>query len=154
MSTLIESGDLQRHIFQTLQPAYARRYSMMVDAVEKYLLPPGVTFPNMDRDVVGGYFIWIALPEPLQAEEVALRARQEENVIIAPGTMFEVSGDDQGPDLKRKVRLCFSWEEENLLSEGVERLGKVIYRLQGTQRYGQGVVQPPPQKDFDAGDFR
>lgn len=120
---------------------------MMVDAVEKYLLPLGVTFPNMDRDVGGGYFIWIALPEPLQAEEVALRARQEENLIIAPG-------DDQGPDLKRKVRLCFSWEEQNLLSEGVERLGKVIYRLQGTQRYGQGVVQPPPQKDFDAGDFR
>lgn len=153
MSNLIESGDLQRHIFQTLQPAYARRYGIMAEAVQKHLLPSGVTFPEINRDVVGGYFIWIALPESLQAGEVALLARQEENLIIAPGTMFEVFGDDQGPDLKGKVRLCFSWEEEDLLSEGVERLGKVICQIQETQRSGQGVVQPP-QRHFDAGDFR
>ncbi len=140
MASLLESGELQRHIHQTLRPTYAQRYSIIVDAVEKYLIPVGVTLPHMNRDVVGGYFIWIALPESLQAEEVTLRARQEEELIIAPGTMFEVSGDEQGPDLKGKVRLCFSWEEEDLLSEGIERLGKVIRRLQDGQRYNQGLV--------------
>ncbi len=153
MANLIESGDLQRHISQTLQPAYARRYNIMVDAVKKELMPLGVTLPDVNRDVVGGYFIWIELPESLQAEEIAPRTEQEENLIVAPGKLFEVYGDDQGPDLKRKVRLCFSWEEENLLGEGIERLGKVISRLQHAQGPGQGVVQPPQEK-FDAGDSR
>lgn len=106
MASLLESGELLRHIHQTLRPTYAQ----------------------------------LALPESLQAEEVTLRARQEEELIIAPGTMFEVSGDEQGPDLKGKVRLCFSWEEEDLLSEGIERLGKVIRRLQDGQRHSQGLV--------------
>ena len=154
MASLLESGALQNHIHQTLLPAYARRYGIMVDAVEKHLTPVGITLPGMNRDVVGGYFIWIALPESLQAEEVTLRALQEEELIVAPGTMFEVSGDEQAPDLKRKVRLCFSWEEEDLLSEGIERLGKVIRRLQDGQKHGQGLVQPPPQRRFDAGDIR
>ena len=152
MANLIESGDLQRHIFQTLQPAYARRYAIMVDAVIEHLIPLGVTFPDVNRDVVGGYFVWIALPESLQAEEVALEARRAENLIIAPGTMFEVSGDDQGPGLKGKVRLCFSFEEENVLHEGVERLSQVIYRLQDGHESGRGAVVQP--NSFDAGDFR
>ena len=120
MANLIESGDLQHHIYQTLQPTYVRRYGIMIDAVGKYLTPLGVTFPDVNRDVVSGYFIWVALPESLQAEEVALRARQDEDLVIAPGTMFEVYGDEQGPDLKGKVRLCFSWDEEDVLREGVE----------------------------------
>ena len=153
MANLIESGDLQRHIHQTLRPTYARRYGIMVDAVEKYLIPLGVTFPGMNRGVVGGYFIWIALPESLHAEEVALRARQDEDLIIAPGTMFEVYGDEQSPDLKRKVRLCFSWEEEDVLSKGVARLGQVIRRLQNGQKLGQKLV-PPRWPRFDAQDFR
>lgn len=39
MSYLLESGDLQRHIFQTLQPTYARRYRSMMAAIEEYLIP-------------------------------------------------------------------------------------------------------------------
>ena len=143
MANLIESGDLQRHIRQTLHPAYARRYGIMVDAVEKHLIPLDVTFPEMNRDVAGGYFLWIALPASFEAEEVALHARQEEDLVIAPGTMFEVYGDDQGPDLKGKVRLCFSWEKEDLLREGIERLGHVIRRMRDGRKYGQGLDPPP-----------
>ena len=124
----------------------------MADAVKKHLLPLGVTLADIDRDVVGGYFVWIALPELLQAEEVALRAKEDESLIIAPGTMFEVSGDDQGPDLKGKVRLCFSWEEENVLHQGIERLGQVIGRIQDAQGDDQGAVGQ--HRIFDAGDFR
>ena len=97
--------------------------------------------------------MWVALPESLQAEKFALRARQEEDLTIAPGTMFEVYGDEQGLDLNRMVRLCFfSWEDEGLLSEGVERLGNVIRRLQGGQIDSQGLQPKRPR--FDAGDFR
>lgn len=134
MSNLIESGDLQRHISQTLQPTYARRYQCMVSAIEKLLLPLGVTLPQTSRDVVGGYFIWLSLPAPMQAEEVALRARQEENLIIAPGPIFAVYGDEKAVDLERKVRVCFSWEPEAMLAEGIQRLAQVIGSLKRNQR--------------------
>ena len=126
MSSLIESGALQSHVFKTLQPAYARRYQSMISAIEEHLLPLGVTLPQTSRDVVGGYFIWLSLPAPLQAEEVAGRAREEENLIIAPGSIFAVYGDEKAVDLERKVRVCFSWEEESMLAEGIQRLAQVI----------------------------
>ena len=131
MSILIESGALQRHIFKTLQPAYARRYQSMISAIEEHLLPLGVTLPQTSRDVVGGYFIWLSLPAPLQAEEVAGRAREEENLIIAPGSIFAVYGDEKVVDLERKVRVCFSWEEESMLAEGIQRLARVISAMLG-----------------------
>ena len=134
MSNLIESGDLQRHIFQTLQPTYARRYQSMISAIEEHLLPLGVTLPQTGRDVVGGYFIWLSLPAPMQAEEVAMRAREEENLIIAPGPIFAVYGDEKAVDLERKVRVCFSWEEETMLAEGIERLAQLMGRMQRDQR--------------------
>ena len=133
MSILIKSGDLQRHIFQTLQPTYARRYQRMISAIEEHLLPLGVTLPQASRDVVGGYFIWLNLPAPMQAEEIAVRARQEENLIIAPGPIFAVHGDEKAVDLYRKVRVCFSWEEEAMLAEGMQRLAQVIGRMQRNQ---------------------
>ena len=125
MSKLIESGALQSHIFKTLQPAYARRYQSMISAIEEHLLPLGVTLTQTSRDVVGGYFIWLSLPAPLQAEEVAGHAR-EENLIIAPGPIFAVYGDEKAVDLERKVRVCFSWEDESMLAEGIQRLARVI----------------------------
>ena len=125
MWKLVESGGLQHHIFHTLQPAYARRYRSMIDAVEEYLIPLGVTMPQSDRKIVGGYFIWISLPAPLQAERVAAHAK-EENLIIAPGHLFAVRGDEKVVNLDRQVRLCFSWEDEDKLADGVRRLGHVI----------------------------
>ena len=149
MANLLKSGDLESHIFQTLQPSYSRRYQSMISAIEKYLIPLGVTLPQTSRDVVGGYFIWLSLPAPLEAEEVAVCAKEYENLIIAPGPIFAVYGDDQAVDLDRKVRVCFSWEEEDFLAEGIQRLSQVIRRMQ--RDYGkseQTTARPPGQSSF------
>ena len=130
MSKLLESGDLQRHIFHTLQPSYARRYRSMISSIEQDLIPLGVTLPQESREVIGGYFIWLTLPLRLDAEEVAMYAKQEENLIIAPGPMFGVYGDEKAVDLTRKVRVSFSWEDEQKLAEGIQRLGQVIVNAQ------------------------
>lgn len=130
MSNLLESGDLQRHIFLTLQPAYARRYRKMVAAITEHLLPLGVTLSQPGRDVIGGYFIWLSLPKPLRANLVTCRAQEDENLAIAPGSMFAVRGDEDAVDLEGKVRLSFAWEREDRLAEGIERLGGVILQMQ------------------------
>ena len=130
MSEMLESGVVQDHIEHTLQPAYARRYRTMISAIENILVPLGVTLPLSNRMVVGGYFMWLSLPKPLMADEVAERAQAEENLVIGPGPLFGVYGDVQHAELERKVRLCYAWEEENMLREGIIRLGRVISRVQ------------------------
>ena len=130
MARMLESGDLQRHIFSTLQPAYARRYRSMMSAIDRYLIPLGVTLPQSDRDVVaGGYFIWLSLPKPLRAEEVMKRAKEDEDLDLAPGNVSAVWGDEGAVNLDRNVRLSFSWEEEDRLAEGVLRLSRVIQNM-------------------------
>ena len=133
MSNLLESGELQDHIHRTLQPAYARRYRTMMATIEEHLIPLGVTLPQASRDVVGGYFIWLSLPAPLQADEVAFAAKRDENLVIAPGPVFAVTGDEKAVALVRNVRMCFSWEDEDKLAEGIRRLGQVIWRMQNVK---------------------
>lgn len=124
------SGDLENHICHTLQPVYEQRYRSMISAIEKHLIPLGVTLPQSNQNIVGGYFIWLSLPSPLHADQVAIRAKEDESLIVAPGSLFAVHGDSEGPDLTGKVRVCFSYVDEQLLGEGIERLGTVIHRLQ------------------------
>ena len=128
MNHLLESGALETHIFNTLQPAYARRYRSIMDAIEHHLLPLGVTLPQSSREVVGGYFTWIRLPPPLEADAITRQAKEEENLIIAPGSLFAVRGDERTKDLQHQVRICFSWEDEENLGIGIERLANVIVR--------------------------
>lgn len=87
---------------------------------------------------MGGYFIWICLPNEIHCDEVTARAKREENLVVAPGSLFGVRGDDEeeeeGYGLKGKLRLCFSWEDESVLEEGIERLGRVIEGMQRDSR--------------------
>lgn len=55
----------------------------MLDAIERELIPLGVTLPQTDREVVGGYFLWLTLPKPLMGAALAQRAKTEENVVVA-----------------------------------------------------------------------
>ena len=126
MTDLLTSGELQQRIEHLLQPTYARRYRIMMHAIETHLVPLGAELPQTDRRTAGGYFIWVSLPESLDAELVAKRAREDENVIVAPGSLFEVPGDSESHKFPHDIRLCFAWVDEDKLTEGIERLGTVL----------------------------
>ena len=100
----------------------------MLQAIQQDLLPLGVTMPQTDPDVAGGYFIWLTLPYGLSAEALARRTLSEENLVIAPGPLFKVQGDTEsnGMSFESDMRLCFSYLEEDLVVEGVGRLAKVL----------------------------
>ncbi|OCK92211.1 PLP-dependent transferase [Cenococcum geophilum 1.58] len=126
----LASGELQRHVLDTLQPSYSSRYRSMISAIETNLLPLGVKIPQPDRDVVGGYFIWLTLPSSLRGAVVAQRAKEEENLIVAQGDLFEVPGDTDHASFPHDLRLCFAWEDEDKLAEGIQRLASVIRNMQ------------------------
>lgn len=126
---LIESGELQSHIQKVLVPAYQRRYLSLISAIEKYLEPLGVKVSKESlsgRDVAGGYFVWLMLPEGMDGERVAEVAWSEEELVVGRGSMFEVAGDEDAARFASEVRLCFSWVDEEDLVDGVERLGRAI----------------------------
>ena len=144
MSKLLESGDLQQHIVGTLQPAYARRYYSLMSAVKEHLSPLGVKLPQTERDLMGGYFVWFLLPSPLDAVRLAIRAKTQHNLIVAPGAMFAVYGDPDMEMLKGKIRVCFAWEQEELIVEGIERLSRVIRNMQEELDRGEAEESPTP----------
>ena len=136
ISDFVQSGSLEHHIASILQPAYAKRYKTMMRSIEEHLLPLGVTIlQSSDAKVAGGYFIWLSLPSTLAADVVASRCKEEENLIIAQGSLFGVWGDPRD-DLKSCVRLCYSWEAEELLEQGIKKLSVVLLRMLEERRSG------------------
>lgn len=125
---MLSSGQMQDHIVNVLRPAYASRYRCLIQAVQSHLIPLGFTLPQQDRDVAGGYFVWLGLPADMKAEELAARCQKDENLMIAPGNIFQIPGDEVAV-FDSNVRLCFAWEEEWKLKEGVTRMGVVAKKL-------------------------
>jgi DNA-binding transcriptional MocR family regulator len=96
---------------------------MLLGAIQKYLVPLGATVPSASENVTGGYFIWVALPSPLLAADIVQRAQEEENLRLAPGTLFEV-GSPQPPSdrFAGYLRLWFALVFPRHLSQGVGRV--------------------------------
>ena len=126
IAQLLETGVLQEHIYTTLQVAYRRRWCKMTQAITKYLIPLGVKLPQTQRNVVGGYFIWLRLPVPAAA--VVQRAKAYENLIVAQGSIFQVPGDSERGDtcFPNCIRLCIASEDEKNLEEGIKRLANIV----------------------------
>jgi DNA-binding transcriptional MocR family regulator len=143
---MLSTSTLQTHINTVLQPAYSSRYHSTISSIQKHLIPLGMSLPNTTDSapaVAGGYFIWLQLPEPLQSSEVSKRCMDEEDLMIASGPIFRINGDDgeragEGNCFEGFLRVCFAWEDEGRLVEGIERLGRVVGRMVEEGRRGEG----------------
>ncbi|ROW09531.1 hypothetical protein VMCG_02345 [Cytospora schulzeri] len=131
---MIKSGELSRHINEACTPGLQRRHALMMKAVHEHLDRFGIEVMDSNvaeggEDVYGGYFVWITFPEGPASQDIAKRAMDDENLIVSPGEMFEVKGDEKSVHFSKSIRLCFSWEEEEDIVEGVARLGRVVDSL-------------------------
>jgi DNA-binding transcriptional MocR family regulator len=127
----------------------------LLDAIKTHLLPLGVkTAQTAPNGVFGGYFIWLQLPEGVSANILAARAKEEEEVIVAPGSLFEVARDNEsnGKRFWSGVRLCFAWEEEDRLQEGVKKVARVLKSMledvtEKSKRHGRTVEENEAKGD-------
>ncbi|TDZ54890.1 Uncharacterized protein CTRI78_v005906 [Colletotrichum trifolii] len=132
VAELLASGQLQRHLDEETRPALARRHRRMMEAIAEHIQKPlgaqvVVRQSSLEGAAIyGGYFVWFSLPEGMSSREAAVRAKEEEDLVIGHGAQFEVHGDEQSARFGRGIRLCFSWEPEDDVVEGVERLGRVL----------------------------
>lgn len=89
--------------------------------------------PLVDVGVAGGYFIWLTMPDGVDASEICARAESEYELMVGPGPLFKVQGDDQGKDglFERQIRLSIAWADEEVLPDGVARLAQAVETMLG-----------------------
>ncbi len=109
--------DILRNHVKTIREVYRERRDAMLAAMEKHF-PPGITWIRPQ----GGLFLWVQLPEHVNASELLNVARQEK-VAFVPGRAFY---PDEGG--KSTMRLTFASATPEKIEEGIERLGRALVR--------------------------
>ena len=95
---------------------YRRRRDAMLSALDRHM-PEGASWVRPK----GGLFVWARLPEGMKASEVLPRAC-EEGVVFAPGGNFHLDpAEGEGC-----MRLNFASNSEEVIEEGVRRLGRAM----------------------------
>ncbi|KAF9878874.1 aminotransferase [Colletotrichum karsti] len=152
---MLRSGQLQSHIKDTLVPTYRKRHYALMKAIEKVLVPLGVRVEvNRPKDATnataGGFFTYLRLPEDLPvAKTVAAVALKEQQLRVAFGHMFTVTGDDgsvsraeAADGFSRCIRLCWAWHEVAEIEEGVARLATTIREIRQRIKNGEDMSSP------------
>ncbi|KUL85744.1 hypothetical protein ZTR_08471 [Talaromyces verruculosus] len=142
-STLIEhvlrTGSMEEHIREVLVPTYKARCAIVQRAIEEYLGPLGVKIDigrpyklpvdKNTKQVMGGFFIYITFPEGMAADDVAAVALKNYNLRFLASGAMRVRGSKGSSNealLSRGARLCWAWEEEAMIIEGVKRIASVL----------------------------
>lgn len=149
---MLRSHHLQEYITDTLIPTYRSRYYTLISTIESRLVPLGVTIENNKSShptpaTAGGYFLYLRLPADLPvAKTVAAFAFKEYALRVAFGHMFVVAGDEGSipraeadGGYARCLRLCWAWNEDKAIKEGVERLADAIVDIRRRTKAGETV---------------
>lgn len=117
---IVERGFIKRHV-RRIRTVYRERRDVMLAAMEEHF-PPGVTWTRPQ----GGLFLWVRMPEHVDAEEL-LEVAVEEKVAFVPGVAF-YPDDEEG---RNCMRLNFSNANPEMIQEGIKRLGQAMLRMFG-----------------------
>jgi 2-aminoadipate transaminase len=98
-----------------IRPYYRTKRDVMLEALAREM-PRGVTWTRPE----GGLFVWLSLPEGVDAEAL-LEAAVAEGVAYVTGAPFFVDGGGENT-----MRLTFAREDAPTIEEGVKRLGRVV----------------------------
>lgn len=117
LANFIEMYDFEAHV-EMVRNIYKRKRNVMINTMKKEF--PGnlkYTYPT------GGMFTWVELPEGIDAEDI-LKKSLENKVAFVPGSSFYPNGGNEN-----HFRLNFGTMPEELIEEGIKRLGKVLREL-------------------------
>jgi 2-aminoadipate transaminase len=109
---------LDGHI-KLIRKVYGERRDVMLHAMEEYF-PPEVKWTHPQ----GGLFLWVTLPEGMDAHQL-FEAAIKENVAFVAGDSF-YSGNGSSGEGRRHFRLNFSNAEPEQIREGIRRLSIAI----------------------------
>jgi 2-aminoadipate transaminase len=107
-------GHLDRQIIES-RALYARRAALLNEALTAHM-PPGTTWTRP----AGGFYIWVTAPDGVDTVALAGAARARK-VAYVPGQPFYP--DQSG---RTQMRLAYSRVADDLIDEGVRRIGAVV----------------------------
>jgi 2-aminoadipate transaminase len=116
-SEMGQRGMLARYL-QTMIATYGQKLGGMLTAMQEHF-PSGVKW----TEPRGGYFVWVTLPQGLDAR-LLLEKALAEKVAFMPGALFFARGGGENT-----LRLCFVNTQLELIPEGIRRLGQVIRQM-------------------------
>jgi DNA-binding transcriptional MocR family regulator len=117
-SKLVQSAlelGLQLDHLTNLKGIYGKRMFFLSDSLKRHL---GGSASFIEPS--GGFFIWLCLPDQIDAEAFLSEARQY-NVGFQPGVRFS---SQEG--LKNYIRLCFSFYDTTKLEAAAGRLAEAL----------------------------
>ncbi|WP_371940493.1 PLP-dependent aminotransferase family protein [Actinomadura chokoriensis] len=118
-----------REQIKDFRELYRARRDAMLDSLDQ-LMPDGCTWTRP----AGGFFVWLTLPEGLDAKAMAPRAIAD-RVAYVPGTGFYADGTGH-----QHMRLSYCFPEPHRIREGVRRLAGVIEKEIGLRDMFGGAV--------------
>ncbi len=119
VAEMCKGGFLDEHIKQ-LRSIYKSRCSAMLSALERYM-PDGVSWTKPK----GGFYIWVTLPKEVDAMRMLDSALENKvTYVIGSGTFADGSG-------KNTFRISFCHETEDIIDEGIKRLGNTVKQTIG-----------------------
>ena len=110
--------DLDAHIAM-IRKVYGRKCNLMLACLEKEL-PSSVKFTRPE----GGLFIWVTLPDGVDATAF-LKACMAEKLMIVPGATFNCDVTEGS----MSFRLNYSTPSDEQITEGISRLGEAVKEL-------------------------
>ncbi|MDC9833887.1 PLP-dependent aminotransferase family protein [Rhizobium binxianense] len=99
-----------------IKAVYSRRRDCMLAALRKYM-PKGTSWTKPE----GGMFIWITLPEGMDGAKLLARSLETAKVAFVPGKAFFADGSGANT-----FRVSFSCANDEMIEDGISRLGKLI----------------------------
>lgn len=113
VSTYLATSDWMAQI-KIFRELYRERRDAMIESLDALLPRASWTHPD------GGFYVWLTLPEGLNAKAMLPRAVTE-RVAYVPGTAFFADGTGQ-----RNVRLSYCFPDPDRIREGVRRFAGVV----------------------------
>ena len=109
--------ELHKSHIKKIENAYRKKRDSMLQAPEEYM-PEKVRIDWTHPE--GRLFLWVCLPEHLDAEKSLIRVMEKKVVYVIGSTFhFDRSGNNT-------MRLSFSYPSEEQIDVGIKRLAGVI----------------------------
>ncbi|MBB3285972.1 MULTISPECIES: PLP-dependent aminotransferase family protein [Rhizobium] len=99
-----------------IRKTYSHRRDCMLAALAKYM-PDGTSWTRPQ----GGMFVWITLPKGMDGAKLLARSLETAKVAFVPGQAFFADGSGANT-----FRVSFSCANDEMIEEGISRLGKLI----------------------------
>jgi 2-aminoadipate transaminase len=110
----MEYGYVEKQI-KLICEMYKRKRDIMLKSMDEHM-PEGVTWTRPE----GGMFLWATIKGHVNTDELFFKALKN-NVAFVVGRPFYTDG--RGTD---SMRLNFSYSEDDIIDEGIERLANAI----------------------------